>query len=427
MQGVVFTTPYAFSVALTSGFYDAAQMAGVQEVVASQGLEDMACLLDHLCSGRGSHPKDFQTTIESVARRDTAQLRRILPPPNLHDDFSVESFAESLRPAPTEMTVNGVGTNRRPSAKPIKMFAEGCQSGHSVNHPFSDLFFDAVKAAVGLESLTTFFPAETIIKLDRIFRGLDGVSDQHQTGEDIERLLTNSGVEGLDWKHTKDAGSFVLLHRTPKLPGAQKRGALVLAVLPKGHRAPTHIHQAGDTNLPGEITLGIHGPLRYRDYANADAPDASILTAPNGQVRVSPKGSKDVYEVQEGLWVGIYWQSEPALEVADVRTTAMEGTIMVGCRETLSRLGIIFSDNCVAPVPPHLADAVGKYEKKYGEKEIEELTGIIRSAATIVTNAQATMDRWQTKRERELALERIGDQNAQLFAIANILKSRGAL
>lgn len=345
-----YTDASSFAEAVASGAYDSTQLAWAESVFESRGLGDLAHLLQRVREGRvgAADVAKVRRAIERLAFQRETKVRKALasapwqayPPRSRFAPFDPAMVAAALFPRVTEsaafVTAGGATGNVTPR-KPIQHASSATPTPPAVGmlDIYTTVFLREVVAALYSAQLITaarpgliqdesiqevrvdhFFPSEVTDRLDRIFYELDGLNwDTLETGPDVERALNEVGIEGLVWKHTSNMGSFVILHRTPIVPGAQKPGVLVLAVLPKGHQAPTHVHRSGTTNLPGEITLGVEGTLRYRDYTRPDDPDAEIQTAPIGQVRISPAGSKDVYSRQEDLWAGIYWQPEPSQNV----------------------------------------------------------------------------------------------------------------
>lgn len=66
----VFASPYNFSVDVTSGvYYDETQLAGLEEVLSREGLQNLAELVHLVRAGQGVRPQDFQGVVASVARR----------------------------------------------------------------------------------------------------------------------------------------------------------------------------------------------------------------------------------------------------------------------------------------------------------------------------------------------------------------------
>jgi hypothetical protein len=87
----------------------------------------------------------------------------------------------------------------------------------------------------------------------------------------------------------------------------QKPGALMFALIPTGHKAPTHTHLSpealkGMPPLPGEITVSWFGTLKY------PVEDRMLTHTLSDPPRISPPGSIDAYPVQDELWAGAYIQ-----------------------------------------------------------------------------------------------------------------------
>lgn len=170
---------------------------------------------------------------------------------------------------------------------------------------------DEANEANEKRSFNRYFPSAVVQRLHAIGSSLDGLTAKQQSGESVQKLLESAGVSGLKWTHSKDAGSYATLHRTERVAESgsfKDEGILVIAVLPKGHRAPTHMHRSGKKGMNGEYTMVWQGSLTYRCYDKSE----DACTASTGDLRISPDRSRDEYEVQDEMCVVIYWQPQPA-------------------------------------------------------------------------------------------------------------------
>lgn len=122
--------------------------------------------------------------------------------------------------------------------------------------------------------------------------------------DDFLRAVEGRSKRVLGNEKTK-TGYYALIDMPQVFEGKQK-GIVAVGHIPKGHRAPVHMHRGGE-GIPGvdfgEVTQTVAGRLYFVDEK------AGVLSTNQTSLRVSPKDTPDIYLAQDiESWTGGYVQ-----------------------------------------------------------------------------------------------------------------------